>query len=1303
MTTNGAWVDGVFYDGIAVTAADLNANNQWLLAQAGSGAPPSASPNQVFAGPASGSAGPAAFRALVAADIPGGGGGGGITSIALNAPPEFAVGGSPVVTPGGTLTMTKTNQPANAVWAGPVGGVGGPPSFRPLVTADLPAGGGGGITSISLSAPADFIVTGSPVSPPSGVLGLSYANQAPHAFLGGPATGSATTPTYRLLAASDVPTLPYVASVALTASPEFTVSGSPVGPGTGTLGFTAAPQAQHTVWAGPLSGTGAPGFRLLAASDIPALSYLSSLTLTMPSFLSVAGSPATGAGVLTVTLATQSANLVFAGPTTGTAAAPTFRPLTLADMPGGFGTGTVTQVGLALPSIFTVTNSPVNTTGTLTGTLNTQSAGLVFAGPATGVPAAPTFRALSASDIPALPYGSVTQVAMTVPPEFVVGGSPINGSGTLAVTKSTQAANTVWAGPLSGGSVAPTFRALVGADLPLPSATTLGGVQSIAAVAHNFLTGISITGIPSASQPAFTDILGTATAGQGGTGAINLTAHGMVIAEGASPMVTIPPGAGGQLVISQGAAVDPAFKAMSGDATISAAGAITVTATGGVALGTFATQNYATPPAIGGTTPNSGAFTAITAVSAGATEGFSAPGDNTVTLTGKVSFPPTFIGQRSEATLSSAQQAAVFTGYAHNSAGANIQYGALAIDAFIPTAGSEQGVLWLQSYHGGSLTTDFSISNNGFYGGNAAGTNVKIADNLGNLTGISLAVTGAISGGAISGSTLTSAGFINGLNLTTTGGSGITATGNGGTSGLLVITDSSTTTQASLFLTNTGPNGVGLRMVGNGATTPSKTIRARNGNLEVVSDGYAALLLSLSDAGALSLSGASNGLTTASVTTTSATGGLNAQTAATGVLPASQASLTFARTAATLAGGAYLGNIVWNGPNNAGSANSWGSIYVNARAVAPGTEEGTLVFQTFHPGSTLGTLTTDFLIDNGNLYVGGTGSVASAHQIADSSGNLIGATLSATGIGSAAAPSVSVGNNGVGLYSNGSSILGFTNTATGGQQPLNMVGNGVLAFGSIPQITGFTSPGIRIGNVNTNVGALQIAGLNAYANFCISRWDASISAPSIAFGKSRSGVVGTYGVAVASGDNLGQLNWCADDGNPNSLAQTQGLATIAASISVNVVGTVGLNSIPTAMTFKTTPLINDFTMSNGGLYVGGSTAGKLLLDSFFSYGGPCPAFQQPAAPVNNGTFNFANSTSGAFLIPAATIPNYTVNMPAAPKDQQELTVTTTQIITALSVTGNGNTVGPGMPTTLAAGGFFKVKFNNATSTWYRIG
>ena len=52
--------------------------------------------------------------------------------------------------------------------------------------------------------------------------------------------------------------------------------------------------------------------------------------------------------------------------------------------------------------------------------------------------------------------------------------------------------------------------------------------------------------------------------------------------------------------------------AMSGDCTITNAGVITCPSVNGVAFGTFATQSYATPPAIGGTTPNTGKFSALT-------------------------------------------------------------------------------------------------------------------------------------------------------------------------------------------------------------------------------------------------------------------------------------------------------------------------------------------------------------------------------------------------------------------------------------------------------------------------------------------------------------------------------------------------------------------------------------------------------------------------------------------------------------------------------------------------------------------
>jgi hypothetical protein len=54
----------------------------------------------------------------------------------------------------------------------------------------------------------------------------------------------------------------------------------------------------------------------------------------------------------------------------------------------------------------------------------------------------------------------------------------------------------------------------VGADLPNPSASALGGVQSKASVASQWLNSISTSGVPSSSQPAFSDISGQATAAQ---------------------------------------------------------------------------------------------------------------------------------------------------------------------------------------------------------------------------------------------------------------------------------------------------------------------------------------------------------------------------------------------------------------------------------------------------------------------------------------------------------------------------------------------------------------------------------------------------------------------------------------------------------------------------------------------------------------------------------------------------------------------------------------------------------------------
>lgn len=133
--------------------------------------------------------------------------------------------------------------------------------------------------------------------------------------------------------------------------------------------------------------------------------------------------------------------------------------------------GTVTSVGLTMPSaVFDVAGSPITGAGTLAVTFDNQNANTHFSGPTSGGAATPAFRALVAADLPA-GTGTVTSVGLSASPSsiFDVSGSPVTGSGTLALSMDFQNANTVLAGPSSGASAAPAFRALVAADVPIPS------------------------------------------------------------------------------------------------------------------------------------------------------------------------------------------------------------------------------------------------------------------------------------------------------------------------------------------------------------------------------------------------------------------------------------------------------------------------------------------------------------------------------------------------------------------------------------------------------------------------------------------------------------------------------------------------------------------------------------------------------------------------------------------------------------------------------------------------------------------
>jgi hypothetical protein len=121
-----------------------------------------------------------------------------------------------------------------------------------------------------------------------------------------------------------------------------------------------------------------------------------------------------------------------------------------------------------------------------------------------------------------------------------------------AVVLAPQGANTVLAGPSSGSSGPPGYRALMTADIPnLPSSQITSGWPW--------------------------------TVPQGGTGDTSLAAHAVLLGEGTSPLGTAAPGPSGQALLSQGTTSDPAFQTISGDATITGTGVVTVAKVDGVA------------------------------------------------------------------------------------------------------------------------------------------------------------------------------------------------------------------------------------------------------------------------------------------------------------------------------------------------------------------------------------------------------------------------------------------------------------------------------------------------------------------------------------------------------------------------------------------------------------------------------------------------------------------------------------------------------------------------------------------------
>lgn len=113
---------------------------------------------------------------------------------------------------------------------------------------------------------------------------------------------------------------------------------------------------------------------------------------------------------------------------------------------------------------------------------------------------------------------------------------------------------------------------------------------------------------------------------------------------------------------------------------------------------------------------------------------------------------------------------------------------------------------------------------------------------------------------------------------------------------------------------------------------------------------------------------------------------------------------------------------------------------------------------------------------------------------------------------------------------------------------------------------------------------------------------------------------------------------------------------------------------------------------------------QTLFDSDDTTDRPVTQYLSPLTGFNVTVTDGGSDTQDVHLLltPAGTLATGTITLPAVPVDKMTVLVTTTNAITTLAVSANGNTV-RGEPSTLAADGYFTLKYDSVNSTWYRVG